>query len=472
MVSTGGLERMTSDPRRLQGVVAVMGLGIALGVLVGTEYALVTLAAAVGVAGVVASSVSAGLALGAYLLLLPLCGRVTLFQAVGFPDVTLGRVLAVWLAVVLVARTHPAAWADSQAGRLLYLTFGAFLALVLVAATRAQVLTTGLQVAVDQYVVPLGLCLLAAGRRLESSDTLRALTGFMLAGLVWSGIGLGEFVLQRGLFAANGVLTWSRIDYVRSGGVFINPAVQGTALGCVAVVCLVAVILRIGSHRLAVIAGAASLIGLALTLTRASWLSAAVGLIVVAVLCGRRGLGYGLVAAVMAGAAGAWLADAVGPRGLTERIFSDSPILARVVLYGAAVRTAATSPLLGVGLGRFAEGLATSIGSVGTVTAGYAGTVSVPHNSVLYVAAEMGVPAAGLMVGGWAALIAVFRRRCREPMARAAAVAGLGCLTVFVLNGMFIDTSVTIYLHAVVYVVLGTCAGAVLGSPISTRGAQ
>jgi hypothetical protein len=135
---------MTSDPRRLQGVVAVMGLGIALGVLVGTEYALVTLAAAVGVAGVVASSVSAGLALGAYLLLLPLCGRVTLFQAVGFPDVTLGRVLAVWLAVVLVARTHPAAWADSQAGRLLYLTFGAFLALVLVAATRAQVLTTGL----------------------------------------------------------------------------------------------------------------------------------------------------------------------------------------------------------------------------------------------------------------------------------------------------------------------------------------
>jgi O-antigen ligase len=122
----------------------------------------------------------------------------------------------------------------------------------------------------------------------------------------------------------------------------------------------------------------------------------------------------------------------------------DASAAARLVIWNAALQMIADRPVLGVGFGRFQE-----------VVVQYAelGVAKDAHNAYLITAAEMGLPALGLLLLCIAMLFWVGRRvfrRYRDPFVRATALGFLGGLSALLMANMFgsrlHSTEVTSYL--------------------------
>lgn len=207
----------------------------------------------------------------------------------------------------------------------------------------------------------------------------------------------------------------------RARGPFVEAAVNGFALfacGAAALVLAAGTPRAVAAWRRALPWAVVALcaLGLVLTLQRTIWLGASVALVVV--LLSRRELRPKLLPAAAAGTllvVGALalvpgLADRAGERRIAQRSVWD-----RVNLDHAAVAMVRARPLTGFGWNRFTATSTPYFWQDENVPL-TAGDI-IPHNALLANAAELGLPAALLWLGGIVAAVGAALRARRPPSA-------------------------------------------------------
>lgn len=258
-----------------------------------------------------------------------------------------------------------------------------------------------------------------------------------------------------------------------NGGQTVNNRIRGTftepnqfGVFC-AITLLVALALVLGAHtgraRAAAGAGALlALVGLMTSLSRGSWIGAALGLAVLLVLlpAARRRLAVValpalvLVIAVLVAGADRPEIEVVRDRVATFGDVTGNPYDDRPAIWAEGWRQATEQPWLGQGPGQFPYIAVRSADTV-TVRPWHA------HNVLLNTSAELGFPAAVLLVLFTLWVLRVARRVVRRlPPRDAGLAAGLaGALAVVVGQGL-VDVTLR---NAVVISVLATLLGLVLG---------
>ncbi|PKQ15093.1 MAG: hypothetical protein CVT67_11170 [Actinobacteria bacterium HGW-Actinobacteria-7] len=438
-------------------VCVLLGVGVGLGR--GAE----ALAAVAGLIVLVAASRTQWISIGVFMAVTSLFGNVSVVGLGGLPDVTVTRLLTLWLVFLSVTR-----WGSEGATRdegkkaliaRLLVVICALYALGFLAAMKNTSFTTGLQLYLDQIVVPFALLFVAARADVDQQTVKRVLLVTIALGVVWSGIGIYEFVAGRSLFAPGGVLLWARESYSRVGGSFINPAALGTAIGISTVVVMGSRLVGGMRSYLRVAVVALCVIGLAVTLTRASWLAAAIGVLVVGLFMGMRGVVAWAGAGIAASGVGYVMLQFLGESALIQRLTGEGPVFNRIIVYVASLKLIADHFVLGVGLGMFAPAILPYMGPVGEVGASYGIGVFAAHNSILYAAAEIGVPGTLLLVLAWIVVTQRLLAGRRVSGRRTASVVGPAVVVIYVINAMFIDMWLTQNLNPLVYLLVGVmCA--------------
>lgn len=225
---------------------------------------------------------------------------------------------------------------------------------------------------------------------------------------------------------------------------------------------LVALLMTVRTRRLKAlvgVAGVVNVVGLAVTLSRMSWISALLGLLVAIAMLPLRKMvtalllsAAGLAAAVMIAlsVSGDALADRFAtvaqPTAATTQTRQED--LTRIQLWQASLRVLADHPLIGVGLGELPPYLVASVPD--------ADDASHAHSAYLNVAAEAGI------VGGTALLLVIVSalRDCLRGLRRDRLFfAGVLGSLVTVLATWFTDYTVrSMSVGMLVAVVLGLCA--------------
>jgi len=439
---------------------------------------------AVGLAGLVWAILTRprpDLAVGTLILALPFIGSTTLISLPAIPDVTVGRLLIVWSTVV-VGRAIGAR--RQQAGRVsgdknesdlvrntLPLWLGVLLGFMLLAAVRSASLVTGLQNWVDGYLAPLGLLYVVTRYRWSRRETDTVVASYLAACCLWSALGLFESLARRSLFMSDGALAWgsSADPIARTGGPFINPAFLGTAAGIGLVLAWVWASRADVHRRLARACVPMSLIGLATTLTRASWLAAAASILVILALARHGRVAITLIS-VSAVAIGLLLIVSLsGATFLEHRAGSTSEVFSRVVVQRAALQIIADSPLLGTGSDRFASLSRQDIQNVGSISGSFGVGILAPHNSILNATVDGGLVAGASLVVVMGLLAVAAKRLAAGSETHYLGTAALSSTVVLCINAMFVDmalgTKITTLAFAVIGVLLSTFQDEVPGAP-------
>jgi hypothetical protein len=415
------------------------------------------------------------------ILALPLVGRTTLISLPAIPDVTVGRILIVWSVVVVEmaarAQREPANLAsdDRDTPDLvrngLPIWLGILAGLMLFAALRSPAVVTGLQNWMDSYLAPLGMLYVVTRYRWSRRETDRVVASFMLGSCIWSVLALIEAVIHQSLFATAGDLEYaSSADPVaRSGGPFISPAFLGTAVGVGLMLAWVWVSRSDVHRRLPVACIPLSLIGLAVSLTRASWMAAAAGVLVVLALANRGRVAITLIS-VSAVAIGLLIIVSLsGAGGLEHRTNSTSEVFNRVIVQRAALAIIADNPLVGVGSDRFSSLSRGDIRNVGSISGSFGVGTLAPHNSILNAMVDGGLGAGACLVVVMCLLATAAKRLASLADGHYLGTAALAVIVVLCINGMFIDmalaTHVTTLTFAVIGVLLSTLHAEVPSAP-------
>lgn len=436
----------------IRAVVLALVVGVAAGLAVVAGVGLYLIAGLVCLVFMVATWNRPDLAVAAMLVLLPPLGRVALVTLPGIPDVTAGRLSALWALVVvgraaLQARdSEPATLANPDrtvASGPLTAWIGVFLAFMLLASLRSPDVVAGLQGWLDEYLLPLVAFLVFSRLRWPEDRSETIITWYLGACCLWTLLALFEFVTKQSLFTPDGALSWAShgAPYGRTGGPFINPAFLGTAVGVGLVLAWVSLGRQGRLRRVALLSLPFCAVSLVVCLTRASWIGAAAGMLVALVLTRRDRLTTLVVTASSVLVGIVLLTSMLGSGFLGSRTTSTSEVFNRIAVQGAAVRMIADYPLLGVGSDRF-EALAQEyLQDVGSVSAAFGVGVAVPHNSVLDATVDGGLGAGASLVVIFVLLLAAGRLLLARPARRYFGVAAISCLTVFVANAMFVDMS-------------------------------
>jgi putative inorganic carbon (hco3(-)) transporter len=407
---------------------AAAGAGVVLGV-VGLRFGVVpVLGLAVAAVAVAAAVARPDLAL----LLVPLALPVGTRQVPGLPL----RVVQ----VSIVAAVGLATFARGLHGRRAFawpppLRWAAAFVAALVPAMAFAV---DIATAVNQLVlVGFGLLLASSLAACDSDHDVELLTvGFVAFGAAICATTLPSIGGLQSHFGAALVEN-------RAQGTFAQPNDLGTLANLVLFVSLGLVVsARRTSGQIA--SGVAALMGLAalvLSLSRGSWIGAALAAVALLVVLpgGRRRLvAFGLVVVVVLLAMAA-LQQQGATSVVTERLgkllnHAANPYDNRPQIYRQALHVIETHPLLGVGPGGFyRETLAPD--AVTGSSADHA------HDVLLTVSAEAGLPAAGLLVGFTLALaLATLRAvRGRGPLGDRRLLAALGCALVAIVGQGLVD---------------------------------
>lgn len=309
-------------------------------------------------------------------------------------------------------------------------------------------------------VLALGLTCAVVGALSSMHDVRRVCAVLAVVGAGVCGLGL------RGASALDSV-GGGQVVGNRLRGTFTEPNQFGIFS---AIVLLVSVGLFLGARRPlprvgAAVSGLLALAGLGLSLSRGAWIGAAVGAAVVLVLLpsARRGLLLASVPLTL----GAVLFGALAPdrpevqvvreRASTFGSVTANPYDDRPSIWREGVRETLDSPVLGQGPGQFPIVSTRSASGSATVSAKHA------HNVLLTTSAELGIPAAALVVGFTLAVLGVARRAVaqqRDPADRAVVAGVAGALAVVVGQGL-VDFTLR---NSVVLLLLATLLGLLLAA--------
>jgi len=393
------------------------------------------------------------LAVGTLILALPFVGSTTLVSAPGLPDVTVGRLLIVWSLVVvwgaIRAQHHRADQLSSDEDKpdLLKKTLPLWLSLLLgfmlLAGVRSPSLATGLQGWVDAYLAPLGALYVVTRYRWSRRETDRVVASYLVGCCLWSAFGLLEGLTHHSLFATGGALTWasSADPIARTGGPFVNPAFLGTAAGIGLVLAWVWVSRGGVYRRIALACIPLSLIGLAVCLTRASWLGAAAGILVTLALARHSRFAMTLIAVSAVSIALLLAMSLFGAGFLEKRAGSTGEVFNRVVVQRAALHIVADSPLLGVGSDRFATLSRQDLRNVGSISGSFGVGTLVPHNSILSTTVDGGLGAGACLLVVMGLLAVAAKRLVAISEEHYLGTGALACIVVLCVNAMFVDMS-------------------------------
>lgn len=222
-----------------------------------------------------------------------------------------------------------------------------------------------------------------------------------------AGLALWELVSGRPLDLYNNAAVYTN-DYfyhygsaaagfvIRPSGGLSDPNSLGNvlAVACPLVLALVLSLRRRGTRALAMLAGVVILVSLASTLSRMSWVAAAVGLVIASVLLPRRKMMQAALIVVISSLPAIAIALSLGGGSLSDRAATvldptaattagRQEDLTRVALWKAAVEVAGDHPFLGVGLGDLPPYLIASVPD--------ASDASHAHSTYLNLLAEAGV---------------------------------------------------------------------------------
>ena len=233
----------------------------------------------------------------------------------------------------------------------------------------------------------------------------------------------------------------------RATSVFAQPNELGSYSGMV-LLTAVGAFLSARTRRgrnLTLVTVLAALGALGLSLSRGAWVGTALGVVGLAVLLpsARRLLALGVPALAIAVVAAALSPSATSVRIVQARLGSITeqtvnPYDERPIIYAEGRRQVIAEPWNGVGPGNFPAASARSVSDAQTVGADHA------HNALLTVAAEIGLPAAGVLAGltlalAFAALKTVSRLRAAGRERAAALAGGLGAALLSVAGHGLVD---------------------------------
>lgn len=330
-------------------------------------------------------------------------------------------------------------------------------------ATPGSLNTTA---AVKQDVdIVLGLLLTATVATHVDMARLRRLVHILLA--VGAGICLVSLSQASNLHAGNG--TQSGITVLH--GVFTEHNQFGQFCAVIFVVALgTAIGARTRRERLlSSLAAVSALAPLVLALSRGAWLGCIVALTILSVLlptARRVLLAVGVPVIIAAPLLGAFAPDLPEVQVVQERVQSlrhpvADPYDSRPLIWAEAGREIEASPWLGQGPGQFPYVAAQSTSLASTVAPAHA------HNVLLTVAAEVGIPAALMLVGFTLEMLAVLRRVVGRLRASpdAALLAGIGAsLGVLVGQGL-VDFTLR---NADLFLLTASLSGLVLAANLRT----
>jgi O-antigen ligase len=302
-------------------------------------------------------------------------------------------------------------------------------------------------------------------------ETDTVIAAYLAGCCLWSALGLFEALTRHSLFAAGGELAWaSSADPVaRTGGPFINPAFLGTAAGIGLVLAWVWVSRGGVYRRIALVCVPMSLIGLVVCLTRASWLGAAAGILVILALARHSRFAMTMIA-VSAVTIGLLLVVSLFGAGFLEsRAGSTSEVFNRIVVQRAALHIIADSPLLGVGSDRFATLSRRDLHNVGSISGSFGIGTLVPHNSILSATVDGGLGAGAALIVVMGLLVVAAKRLVASSEEHYLGTGALACIVVLCVNAMFVDmslgTQITTLALTLTGILLSTSRGRVPGAP-------
>lgn len=483
-----GLAVLASDPS--------LGASFQSGILASLGELLLPLAGLTALALISVFDPFAGMLL--WLLLAPYGPHIPLDISLGagVPDLSVSRVLAGWLVVLIVAQAarrerllRPLGWPD-----LAYLLFAA--AMLLTASQSRWGSTVAYQAIFDAYLVPFAALYLArqlvrGGRQLHAVAVVLLLIGVALAFLV-----IREQLTGEVLFYSRESAAYSR-SFRKVISLMGNAAPMGVTTAMtlpLGVVTLVHVLRAPGNAgdiqrkrrqkvmRVALLVCALAFISLGafMTYNRATWLGMAITVLVfIAMRPAMRRLLLPLLVIAVVLAVLFWPALTTSP-AVTERLLEDNSIDYRTTAAELAFEIARGNPLLGVGYGNF--------GFIAYETYGWRpfqgfNAYAAAHNSYLFILVSAGLIALVPYLA-WLALLAreglrrylALRDRPRQgatPSPPSAAdldsadkqaqrdwlAAGVAMFLAYVLASGTFDNAQTAYMNLIFYAAIGAIWG-------------
>lgn len=411
-------------------------------------------------------------ALLAWLLLAPFSSHIPLDISLGegIPDLSLTRLMAGLLLVLLAGQAVRGQCQLRPLGRadLAYALFG--LAMLLTALPSRWGAAMAAQAILDAYLVPF-LGLYIARQIVRDLRDLRKVTAtLLLIGAILAFLIAREQITGEVLFYRATRTAAYSTSIIKVQSLMGNAAPMGVTtamtlpLGLVALAQVFADRTMERSRRrlllaLLSLANGFIALGVFMTYNRASWLGAALAVLILVLLRpqARRLLLPVLLAAAIA-ALVFWQAVISSP-AVAERLLEDNSINYRTISANLAFEMARRAPFLGIGYGNF--------GFEAQETYGWRpflefDAVAPSHNSYLFVLVSGGL-AALLPYLAWFALIARdgwMRRRTAAGPARDALAAGLAVFLTYVLAAGAFDNAQTSYMNLLFFITLGAIWGA------------
>lgn len=373
----------------LLGIVLVAGLAYYFGsaLFEGVTARAVAVVGIVGVVAVVALAPDVGLLL--WIVVAPFGRLFNISMGRGLPDMSLNRIVALCVLFLLFAQV---ATGKRKLARLTAvegwgLVF--LLAMVLSIGASRLGLIGGVQNAFDYAALPL-LCFYF-GRNLLNKPKR----------MPWLAVMLAILVAMLGVIAAREQLTnqavlsplpfrWHYGQHsVKVTSLFGAPAIMAmtTALPLPYLLTGAMRSKELATRLLWFLALAAAAAGLLLTYVRAGWLTAVVGLAIVALLARRKRAALMVVLLLALLAALVLGAGLIDVRSLQERLQADQPIEYRMNAISVGLEIAKKAPLLGLGLDNYSDAAI----AAGWQPTGRFGLLAVaPHNLFVYVLTSAG----------------------------------------------------------------------------------
>ena len=270
----------------------------------------------------------------------------------------------------------------------------------------------------EGYLTPFAGYLIARTQRWSDRDVRLLLQCLAALAVYLAAVGAAQYFFGVYYFSPTYLGVGDKTDRAVSG--FGSPVEFGHVMACLTLLCLFlhTVTTDAGRRALILLAAVAAACGLALSLTRACWLGAAVALTYV-FWKDRRVRGVLLSGALVAGLALAVALPLVMRTDVFEKRLTElTPIYNRLALWSTAANMIAHNPLFGVGFGyrTFNDEKREYLVSFGPSALGkYALEPGVPHNEFLHVFAMLGIVGFGAYVRVYQSAFRVARARREAP---------------------------------------------------------
>lgn len=320
-----------------------------------------------------------------------------------------------------------------------------------------------LQIFADGYASPFLLFFISKNIIGNKQDSEKLMTTALAAGLYLALIGIIQYFTEVNLFVPEG---FSGIHDKRAYGPFVNAAEYG---GVMVLFFLGAFYLYSrGNKKKTVVLGIIGIMGLAvfLSMTRAVWLSLALSMLIVAwnfreyrkIYLWSIFLGLAAVAII-------WfmLPDS---SFFKERTSDLGAIYSRFALYMTAFNTIISNPIMGYGFDRYSffEASRDHLASFQFIDEAYGLGLTVPHNEFVHITVMTGI-------FGIISYISIFYLMYKysnkfyfsfekiDEFERNLTIIFWASLSVFILNGIFVDLLFFTYFNSVFYIIAGMMEG-------------